>query len=204
MSAYIQVTGQWGSHNGRFSVSSAIPVDTAGHSIAGNSESSNESFYTGLDQVIFGVSRSTPKMVSEPTSYASSFINSSEEEVEPGINYALVQMGIDPGSIPAGTVITVKFEDGTDAQYVKGLATATYQWTWNGIAHNKVGQLIDRSGRLRSNPNSAGKGGGIVSIPGFGPYDYWLFDISFLGSCSFLTTIEVNGESTGYAYISPC
>src|SRR5262249_29726460 len=144
------------------------PIDDSGNSLAGESESAQEGFYQTFDQTTFGVSRSFPTKVTMPDEYSGSFINSSPEETSPGIGRALGLMGINPGNIPVGTTITVEFEDGTTAQYIKQSATATYQWLWNGVAHNKAGQRIDLHGNVIGNPNTAGTGGGSVDVRGFG------------------------------------
>jgi hypothetical protein len=89
-------------------VQSATPIDT-GNSLAANAEVTNESYFASLDATIFGVTRSAPTVLHEPINYASSFISTSEEETEPGINAALGLKGINPNSTAVGTVITLKF-----------------------------------------------------------------------------------------------
>ncbi len=118
--------------------------------------------------------------------------------MSPGIGQALFQMGINPAQIPVGTVITVTFSDGTTAQYVKQSATATYQWLWNGIAHNKAGQLINRAGGVISNPNTAGTGGGAVTAPGYSPGGTdWSWLLTNLNECLLNVTVDL-----GYGPIS--
>jgi hypothetical protein len=80
----------------------------------------------------------------------------------------------------------------------------SYQWTWNGIAHNKDGKLMDRAGNLISNSSTTGAGGGSISTPGFGAGSTWLFDLLGGSDCTFTTTITVNGEWTEYMNFSPC
>jgi hypothetical protein len=204
--AYIHVIMKMVNHGGEpiWTVQSATPVDSAGNSLVGNAEVTNESYFASLDQTIFGVSRSAPTVLNEPTNYASSFINSLEEETEPGINAALAAKGISPGTIAVGTVITLKFEDGTTAQYIKISSVLTTQWQWTGIAHDAQGRLMHRDGSLVANPNTAGSGGGSMSAPGFGAGHNWNFNVSGRDLCTMQTTITVNGESTGYVYFSPC
>jgi hypothetical protein len=107
-------------------------------------------------------------------------------------------------TIPVGTTITVKFDDGTSAQYVKVSAYSTYQWTWNGIAHNKKGQKMLRNGSVPTNPNSGGTGGGNIQTTGFGAGSGWSFGVAGFGSCTSITTITVNGDNTDYMYVHPC
>ncbi|HTV94781.1 MAG TPA: hypothetical protein VME42_02235 [Steroidobacteraceae bacterium] len=189
-----------------FVVQSVTPIDGTGNSISGESESAQELFYNTFDQSLFGANRSIPTAVNEPDSYAASFINSNDEEVVPGIGYALILMGINQGSIPTGTVITVTFSDGTTAQYVKASPTATYQWTWNGTAHNKKGQLIDRAGGLIQNPNTAGLGSGVVTAPGFNPGGVdWNWVLNNLNECYVTVTADVSGESIDLGgFTIPC
>jgi hypothetical protein len=204
--AYIHVILKMVANGGEpiWTLQSATPVDSSGNSLAGNSEADNESYFASLDQVIFGASRNEPQSINEPTAYSSSFINSTEEEVAPGIGYAFGQLGINPGSIAVGTVITVKFDDGTTAQYVKLSALNTYQWSWNGIAHNKDGKLIHRDGTLVVNPNTAGGGGGDVGAPGFGAGRSWNFDLGGYDQCTMQTTVTVSGEAATAVLFSPC
>jgi hypothetical protein len=132
----------------QWSTTQAIPVDATGASMAGLSEASQESTYTALDQTIFGANRSAPTALDISEEYASSFINSTDEEVSPGIGSALIHLGVNQATIPLGTVITVTFPDGTTAEFVRISTTSSYQWGWNGVAHNANKQLIDRSGNV--------------------------------------------------------
>jgi hypothetical protein len=206
-SAFVQVAGHFYMNNGEetWVLVSATPIDAGGNSLAGNSESANESYFASLDQVLFGANRSQPTTVNEPSDYAGSFINSDESEVVPGIGYALIHMDIDPAVFPAGTLITVKFSDGTTAQYIKASAGATYQWTWTGIAHNAKGQLIDRSGNLILNPNTTGTGAGSFSGPGFGAGSGVNFQLIDLGICQFGGTVSFeDGEELTSIGFGPC
>jgi hypothetical protein len=155
----------------------AVPIDSTGASIAGETESSQEAFYIALDQTLFGANRGNPTTLNMPENYSVSFIGSEDGETSPGIGQALFLVGINPAEIPVGTVITVTFSDGTTAQFVKQSATATYQWLWNGVAHNKAGQRINRAGGVIANPNTAGAGGGSGTAPvwGSGAGSGWVF-----------------------------
>lgn len=131
------------------------PVNSSGGPVASDDE------FDQLDGVMFGASRTTTITgVVVPSNYAASFIGSLEEEVVPGIGQGVVAKGINPGSIPVGTVITVTFSDGTTAQYVKASNFSTYQWVWNGVAHDAQGRRIDRSGAPVGNSNRGDNGGG--------------------------------------------
>ena len=143
--------------------------------------------------------------VNEPDEYAGSFINSTEEEVVPGIGAALLAKGIDPGSIAVGTLITVTFSDGTTAQYIKASSTSSYQWTWTGVAHNKAGQLIRRDGSVIANPNTTGDGGGTYNGPGYGPGAPDWFHMEDPGLCQFGGSISfADGDQLVSFGYGPC
>jgi hypothetical protein len=204
--ALMQVAGEWvGTKEPIWRVTAATPIDSSGNSLAGNSESANESYFAAFDQVLFGANRSAPQMVNEPADYAGSFINSLDEEVVPGISNALIQMGVNPATIAVGTLITVKFADGTTAQYIKASSTSSYQWTWTGVAHNSAGKLIHRDGSLVVNPNTAGNGSGSFGAPGFGPGAPDYFHLTDPGLCQYGGTISFDdGEELTSFSFGPC
>jgi hypothetical protein len=205
--AYMSVTGKYLNYpkDPVWAPVSATPVDSSGNSLVGESEGTLEAYYAATDQVIFGANRSAPTAINEPEDYASSFVGSEEGEVVPGIGQALLQLGINPAEIPIGTVITVKFSDGTTAQYVKQSLTSTYQWLWNGIVHNKTGQLINRSGGLISNANTAGAGGGSFTAPGYGSGSDWSWTVNGNPLCTVAITTVVDGEEfTLGSFFTPC
>lgn len=162
----------------------------------------SEAQFDQLDQVLFGVKRSNPITVKVPTDYAFSFISNLDEEIIPGIGQALFLKGINPASIAAGTVITVTFDDGTSAQYVKASATATYQWTWNGVAHNAQGKRINRDGSLRNNPNTGGVGGGEARSTR-GANTFRLLGGSSCGASGSISQNGVTFQNYVYNYL-PC
>jgi hypothetical protein len=171
VTAYLAVTGSYVIKNqeiGPVWVTSAVtPIDSNGNSLAGQSEASLQGFYSALDATIMATSRNAPAIIHVPSDYAASFIGSEEGEVVPGISRAFITLGINAASVfRPGTEITVQFDDGTTAVYIKNPATATYQWTWTGVAHNKAGKKIDRAGNIIAT-NSTG-GGGSFDVPGFG------------------------------------
>lgn len=206
-SAYIRVSGHWVTRAGGetfWVITASVPVDSSNNSLAANSEGQNQSYFAALDQVIFGANRSNPTAVTISPDYASSFINSLDEEVLPGIGNALISMGVNPASIEVGTVITVKFSDGTTAQYVKVSSTSSYQWQWNGIAHDSNGHLIDRNGHVLPNPNTAGDGGGDARVPGFGRGAGIDWDLIDRGTCTTWTTVTWGDETSIYYSYNPC
>lgn len=206
-SAYIQITGQGvysvQAHTITWVVTAATPVDSTGTSIASQTESAQESFYGTLDGTLLGMNRSGPLAINVSDTYAASFINSIDEEVGPGIDLALAQLGIPWSGLPLNTPITVKFSDGTTAIYIKTNPSSDH-WQWSGIAHNKNNQLINRDGSLRSNPNTAGIGGGSVSVPGFGPGAglSWLIDGG--DQCFASSYVTIDGQEYGSSGWGPC
>lgn len=204
LSSYVKVTGHYkGSEEPIWVVGASTPIDSSGNSLAANTESANESYFASLDQVLFGANRSAPQTVTVSTDYASSFINSLEEEVVPGIGNALIQLGVNPATISVGTLITVKFSDGTTAQYIKISSTSSYQWPWTGIAHNSSGLLINRDGSLVVNPNTIGNGSGSFSAPGYNNLDW--FYLNAPGLCQFGGTISFeDGETLTSFGFGPC
>jgi hypothetical protein len=204
--AYVKVTGILGI-NGEdrqvFIITSAVPVDSSGNSLAGESEASQEAFFGTLDSTIFGVNRGNPISVNEPYVYASSFVNSDDAEVGPGIDQALLDKGILWSSLPDGTVITVVFTDGTSAQFYLENNSSSDHWIWNGTAHNQQGQPINRNGIVLSNPNSSGGGGGDVSAPPIGG-DLTYF-IGGKPQCRYSVTLDwpTGSATTSYGW-GPC
>lgn len=164
--AYVQVTGQITYHfrqipDVTYSTISATPVDSSGNSIGAETESQQESFYTALDGNLWGVSRSEPLEVDCPDAYATSFIGSIDEEIGPAIDQALLAKGINWATdLPNGTIVLVKFSDGTTAVFIKVSSASTDHWVWGLSAHDKNGNPINRQGQLLTNPNTSGTGGG--------------------------------------------
>jgi hypothetical protein len=188
---------------------SATPVDSSGNSLAGESASSQEAYYGALDQVIWGLDRKAPTQINEPPDYKTSIINSDYGEVTPGINVALGKLDqpINPAAIPVGSVLTVIFQDGTTAQFIKFSETLSDMWQWNGIAHNAKGQLIHRDGSLVNNPNTTGTGGGNASAHGIGDTGQgWNYNMQAYPECTSSTIItDGSGQVLGtYTSLEPC
>jgi hypothetical protein len=206
MSSNVKVTGHYrGSSEPIWVVGSSTPVDSSGNSLAGNSESANESYFATYDQVLFAANRSAPVTVTVPDEYTSTFINSTEEEVSPGIGEGLAAINVNPAALPPGTLITAKFTDGTTAQYIKNSDHSSYQWTWTGIAHDSKGRLMYRNGQLVVNPNTAGNGSGSFSAPGYGPGNVDWFYLNAPGLCQYGGTVSFDdGEELTSFGFGPC
>lgn len=155
------------------------------------------------------MNRTAPKQVNEPDTYAVSIINSDDSEVGPGIDVALAHLDppIVSSMIQDGTVLTVVFSDGTTAQFVKIDGDMSSHWQWNGIAHNKKGQLIHRDGSLVNNPNTTGTGGGNASAHGIGDTGQgWNYHLNANPECTSSTIItDGSGQVLGtYTSLEPC
>lgn len=207
--AIIQVQGNLNRlGNGRvvLDVYSAVPVNSSGISLAGESESELEAYFASYDQVLVGTSRSNPLQVNEPSYYTTTFINSQDVEVGPGIDQALAAQGVNWNSLSLGTTVTVVFPDGTKAIYIKFQVEYTDHWQWTGVAWDKNGNRINRAGQVQKNPNTSGGGGGSVDAPGFGTGNRWSWAIFGGGSCTQNITInEPDGSSINLGTIVvPC
>jgi hypothetical protein len=205
MTAYMQVTGLYGLLYGKpyFYPTAATPISASGSSLAGESEAFLESNYAALDVGLFG-SRTNPKVVTVSSTYAVSIINSDDAEVGPGIDLALAAQGILWADLPVGFVITVNFQDGTSAQFIKD-SNFSAHWVWTGVAHNKNKQPINRNGIVISNPNTAGIGAGQIVTPGFGSDGTTVtFSVSPGNLCTAAVTVGWDGdEFTDLGYF-PC
>jgi len=200
LSAYIRVSGQHATtcdSNGEcrsyFRVLSMTSV-TSGGSPAGTAADLSRN-----DAEIFGTSR--PQRIPPialPTAYQSSIINSLDEEIGPGINAALVAKGINPGSIPVGTVVKVMFADGTSATFIKISGSSSLQWEWTGDAWDANGNPINRNGTPKTNPNVGGFFGGsaegsFVDREGANV----VYSMTTSSKCIKIVTISVNGIRWG-------
>lgn len=94
-------------------------VDTSGNSLAGFSEGTLETYFSNMDQTYFGTARNGEiGFINVPPDYNTSFINSDVEDIGaqiPGWIASQYHITI----IPVPCVVTVSFQDGTTAQYIK-------------------------------------------------------------------------------------
>lgn len=165
--AWIQITVGRSGIGGVLVVLSAVPIDSSGNSLAGQSEATLEADFASFDLITMGTNRNQPLTVNEPTNYQISFIGSDDAEVGPGIDQALLAQGINWAFLPIGSLVTVKFNDGTKAIYFKKDNTDAH-WVWAGSAWDSHGNQIYRNGQPLQNPNTSGAGGGSATVPGFG------------------------------------
>ena len=118
----------------------------------------------GTDEALFANARAKPMPpVNLSPDYASSFINSLDEEVGPGIPQAIAAKGINPVFLPVGTIVMVVFEDGSKATYRRVSLIGSIQWVWTGQAWDAQGRPIHRNGTLKGGGVAAASSAGSVS-----------------------------------------
>ncbi|MEO8019565.1 MAG: hypothetical protein ABI769_17275 [Pseudomonadota bacterium] len=164
LSAYIRVAGQRATTctpNGE--CTSYLKILSLQSISSGGANAPTDSDLANNDTELFGTTR-VDKLppVTLPENYQTSIVNSYDEEIGPGISFALVQLNINPGTVRIGTEVTVKFKDGTKATFRK-ISNSTEMWIWTGKAWDKDGNPINRDGSPKTNPNPPGGGfGGSV------------------------------------------
>lgn len=156
-----------------------------------------------IDETLFANARAKPlPPVNLSETYASSFINSIDEEVIPGISQAILAKGINPASLPVGTIVLVVFPDGTKATFVKVNASGSVQWEWAGRAWNAEGKPITRNGALKTGGVTGASGDGQVNVQ-TGAVHYAL---TAGQSCQISTSIHdpAGGFTYSVWHIIPC
>jgi hypothetical protein len=211
-SAYIKVTGKFGSHggDGHYSATTMTPVDASGNSIAGTTEASQEALYKVLDITISGTQRDNPTYFWTTISgMPNSFIGSTDAVINAVINNNPTVLALYSG-LANNSVVTITFADGSIAEFAVNVipmanGTVKVVVTWTGIAHDKMGRLINRDGTLVPNPNTGGSGGGNVGVHGFGPGSNWNFNFHGQPFCTLEGTVTgENGQSTTDIERLPC
>jgi hypothetical protein len=196
--------------NDFWAATSAIPMDDSGNSLALESESALEGFYQSFDQVTLTVDRNNPLALTLPTtSSVGTFIHTSDENTFDTAVSVIINSDFPDSETPNGVMVTVTFGDHTKAQFILQSTRDGHGnrvWKWNGIAWDATGtKLIKPDGSEIGNPNTAGTGGGSVTVTGFGQQGGgWGFGVAGFGSCTSVTTITVNGDNTDYMYVHPC
>lgn len=210
-SADIKVTGRWVTRSGGetfFVPRAGTPLDQSGNSLAAMSESDLETYFNSLDQTTYGRDRGgVVGNVNVPADYQRSFVCNCELE-DMGAQVAgwiSAQYHIVAETLKVGTIVTLVFSDGSKAQFQKISGTGTLRWQWNGKAWDAQGNRIDQNGNMVGNPNTSGAGAGEVAVPGFGAMSGVNFDLLDQGSCTYITTITINGVEDGkWSNIAPC
>jgi hypothetical protein len=178
-------------------------VDSSGNSLAGDSESALQASFAATDQMLFGNFRTQGKLggpVKIPPAYGTTPIGNDvwEADTSTGIGLALAAMGVDPGNLPMGTLITVTWQDGTTAQFIRSNSVPTLQWIYvPGSMRNKAGDPITPiAGTTIQNPNTSGSGGGYANpaVPAPGTVT-----ITGGSSCVATATFQ-DGSGTTYVF----
>lgn len=184
-------------------------VDASGNSLAGNSEAALQAAFLAIDQTLFANFRTQGKLggvVKIPPAYGTTPINNEVWDVDAntGINVALSNIGVNAGPLPAGTLVSVTWPDGTTAQFIRTNSVPSLSWKYvPGTMKDKNGNPITPvSGTMIKNPNTGGSGGGST-VPYTNPP--WLTTIHGEGTCQSSVT-WYDGQSTYYVYVTflPC
>ena len=220
--AYISVTGYWGnaSRSGYVFVPvTVIPIDASGNSLASQSETYLENYYTQVDWSVFDLFRSDPTTVTLPTV---DFETDTDTDISTAIAAAQSH------DVPANTAVTATFNGGGSAGdtavYIRtsdtNPADKAHWYTWSHVAHNakdicQMGGLtggikvcggpIDHKGGLLINTNTSGNsGGGANPSP-----PYYLYPTPVPpGSPSYCTfssyATDPDGTTFGSTGFGPC
>lgn len=202
--AYIQITGQYSvgpTGETRFIPSSAIPIDSAGNSLAGLPESQLQAEYIAIDIIISGTQRNNPIFWTVLQGMPSNWGASTDAQIEAAL------MGNPPDIVAAfekedGQVVEVTF--GTGSSQVKADYEVTVLYNldgtlnkihleWTGKATDSQGQPLNRDGSRKVNQNQSGTGGGSVSVPGFGPGQDWIWTFTGFNLCTYGGSVEFPG-----------
>jgi hypothetical protein len=184
-------------------------VDASGNSLAGESESALEAAFTAIDQMLFGNFRTQGKLskvIPIPPAYGTTPIGNEVWDVDTntGINVALGNMNVNPATLPAGTIISVVWADGTTAQFIRTNSVPSILWVYvPGSMRDKNGNPITPiSGTMVPNPNTAGAGGGNSQPAAPNPATITITGTEY---CQMGVTLS-NGVDTIYVYIFyvPC
>lgn len=222
-SVYAKVTGGWVPTYGMIPgygdyiwYPSATLVNENGTPISSNSATAAAQMST-IDIGIFGFTRTAAPSSSYVTAvnvddvYSSSFINSDDGEVSPGINQALLALNVNPGNLQHGHALTVIFSDGTKAVFIKN-CQCTAMWIWNGQhAWDEDGRPINRNGTLKNNPNTGGTSSGSAAFATTAMQPYtgldvgWFFFFWGQGQCVTTTSVAIDGvEQFTFQSYAPC
>jgi hypothetical protein len=145
------------------------------------------------------------RVVQIPSAYGTSPIGNEVWDVDAntGINVALGNLGVNAGSLPAGTLVTVVWPDGTTAQFLRTNSVPSILWVYvPGSMRDKNGNPITPvSGTMVNNPNTSGSGSGSAQPPD--PNG----NILVTGTALCKTSVTANnGVDTIYVFITyvPC
>lgn len=156
---------------------------------------------TTIDQSMFAQLRTASALTAVilvPTDYGGSYINNSalDEDTNSAISFVLyITRSINPNSVPIGTIVVVKWNDGTTAKFVRVSQSGSFQWAYMpGSARNAQGQPINPDGSIVANPHSTGTGAGSVdpNVTGSGGY---IWNLRFNGDHNCTGTSTLTDET---------
>ena len=174
----------------------------------------NDSDLTVIDQSFFAQARvasAVNEVIDIPTDYGGSYVGSMDEDTNSGISRVLyIDRLINPNSVAVGTVVTVKWSDGTTAKFIRTTAIGSIQWQYvPGSARDAQGRPITHAGSLIQNPNagSGGTGSGsvnpVVSDPN-GLYPWYLYINGGPDCTSNIGVSFPDGETIDFQSFGPC
>jgi hypothetical protein len=185
-------------------------VDASGNSLAGQSEASLQAAFLAIDQMLYANFRTQGKLggpVKVPPTYGISPINNEAWDVDANTaanNVIATQTGINPASLPLGTLIMVTWH-GTTAQFIRTNSVPSVLWVYlPGSMKDKNGNPITPvSGARITNPNTTGSGSGSADPSNPNPHS----NTNLTGTelCKGSVTFS-DGVSTVYVFITyfPC
>lgn len=174
-------------------------VDSQGATVApGAGEGASLEF---IDQQLFGTNRSDPlPQIQAPG--GSTLVNNAgwQEDADVLIRDWIADQGIQTNDsrIKRGTVVTVKYPDGSTAQFKRETVIGTGQWVYvEGSARNAAGKPINPwNGSIVSAPTSGtGSGGDISGTSSNGQSSFGM--VAEAGYCVQRTTFHLNGALYG-------
>jgi hypothetical protein len=121
-------------------------------------------------------------------------------------NWLVQQYGNSAAVLAPGTIITLKFADGSTAQFIKISGATDIMWQRTGTAHDKNGNLINSHGPLaQNNPNTSGGGSASASAFG-GTAPQVVYGVTGFKSCTVsITAVNPDGSTASLGdYTIPC
>lgn len=192
----VQVCDSHGECRYRLIITDSLVVnETGGSALEADLERTDEMLHANAR------AKPLPPVNLSPT-YSSSFVNSLDEEVGPGIPQAIAAKGINPVFLPVGTIVLVVFADGTKATYRKVTLLGTDQWVWTGKAWDAQGRPINRNGSPRAGGVAGAGSAGAVNTQ----TPASVFRLIASQSCQMTTSISdpAGGYTYTVSHLIPC
>jgi hypothetical protein len=195
--AYVKVTGHFhGNGEPIWTVGSATVVDASGNSLAGNTDAQQEAVFFTSDQVVFGVDRGLPLVITVVGS--GNWGTMTDDQINTLIGGFLSANGIT--NPPPSVSLIFKDENGNDlggASFNYNPSTHKYAFVEGFDAQ---GNPLDRHGNPVGKINTGGQGSGSAS--GAGGSLNW--NIGGRDQCTDAVTISGDWGSTSSQLTQPC